>query len=598
MADSTILGPRVGRLLTSVERAARMADETAFSVPDEIRRTAFAVGDRHILTAWHCIRDAIPSQSLLWFRIRSDDDPGNRTYIYIPVRLSNYDASYDVAALTIDDPRLEELGLTVTQASALLAHVIIPLDVYVHDNDTVRVIGFPLTASGADSDPYSGTVVETRLPLGNVTGLKVFLAGLAAASPADPHGLSGGPVLRLRQVGDLRQELAVGVIRLAPKGMTPETAAGGCVTATRIEDIIARLPEAAVALQATHGEATRPHALVAHGRKNVLITCHATWRWLRDSVVEVNDPELGQLVGWPHFFDEPLAHRRPTAIGTAYGLKLALVLGEQDFRPDRSQLTETLWKLRRADGGWGARTGTEVSRPEVTALVLGALSSSGFDPGRLAIARAVFEESLAAGLDAVAMERTNIVSAIMRGLMRSSPRSPQLTSLRMLLLSGAIQDSERSDLLCWSSRLKGENEPFPPPSVVHTAQAVIALLRARYVLGEDAQSRTAVDQAVRWLRAHRGLANQTEQIRRFITADRWETLTVRHFTAAWVARALLLAPASSVAADPLLDEAMRQVWRACNDGLWEWDDGERPLWMSYQGSSVIRDFALHTSMEV
>jgi Trypsin len=594
MTDSMPLGPGVGRILTGDERITRMAGETAFSIPDEILRSAFVISTRHVLTAYHCVRDT-PDRSLLWLRLRSDG-AHSRTYIYVPLRLSNYDETFDVAALAIDEPRLGEVGLSPARATALLGQNAVPLEISVRDQDHVQVVGFPESATGADSDTISATVETARLPLGDATGLKLFGQALAAISPVEPHGLSGAPVLLESQVGDFRTQVAVGVVRAVPRSSIPGIASGGCIIATRMADVIDRLPEAAVAWQATQKKAP-PSLRTTKGRKNVLIVSDTCRRRLRESIVEVDDSQLGPLVGWPHFFNEPQAHRRPTAIGTAYGLKLALVLGAQDFGPSRSQLAETLWKLRRADGGWAARTGTEVSRPEVSALVLGALSLSGFDAALLAGAQTEFERSLAAGLDSVAIERTNIVSAVMRGLIRSSPSSSQLAPLRSLLLAGAIQDPRHGGLLCWSDRLQTENEVLPP-SVAHTAQAVVALIRARHVLGEDAQSKTAVDQSVRWLRADGGLDNQTEQIRRFVAENKpWETLTIRHFTAAWVARALLLAPAASQpAGDSLLDEAMRRVWQSFHEGLWQWENGERPVWMSYQGASVARDFAMHTSL--
>ena len=32
--------------------------------------------------------------------------------------------------------------------------------------------------------------------------------------------------------------------------------------------------------------------------------------------------------------------------------------------------------------------------------------------------------------------------------------------------------------------------------------------------------------------------------------------------------------------------------QAQRDGAWEWDDGDRTLWMMYQGASVMRDYAM------
>ena len=68
----------------------------------------------------------------------------------------------------------------------------------------------------------------------------------------------------------------------------------------------------------------------------------------------------------------------------------------------------------------------------------------------------------------------------------------------------------------------------------------------------------------------------------------WNPLTVRHFTAAWVARALLLASAIDLPeAGILLIEAVRRVWQTHRDGYWEWNDNERPVWMAYQAVCVL-----------
>jgi hypothetical protein len=117
------------------------------------------------------------------------------------------------------------------------------------------------------------------------------------------------------------------------------------------------------------------------------------------------------------------------------------------------------------------------------------------------------------------------------------------------------------------------------------------------MIGDDQQTRTALAGATRWLVSRRDLGDQTEQIRRFVADDHpWDTLTLRHFTAAWVARALLLAPLAEFSgADALLTDAIRGIWGNYRDGYWEWEGRERPLWMSYQSACVLRDFALRTS---
>lgn len=597
MADRHTPGPRVGRILTADERVARLANEAAFALDDEILRSAFAISAQHLLTAWHCIRNDAVDWSSLWFRLRSGN-PQERSYVYIPVRLTNYDEAFDVAALTVDAQRLEEAHLNMASARALLDKASIPLDTAVHDNDRIQVMGFPESGTSADSDTNSATVVDTRLPLGEVSGMKLFGPAFGAVSPVDPHGLSGGCVVKQSQVSGEPSYVAVGVVRAAPTGSVPGIAAGGCLIATRIEDLADRIPEVSAALRESARTVSEIGPAIHSSNPSALNISQSCWRMLQESLVQVDDPELGSLVGWPHFFNEPADHRRPTAIGTAYGLKLSLVLGGYDYGLDRSKLAATLWKLRRNDGGWAARTGTGVSRPEVSALVLGALASCGFDETLLASAGRALEEALTRDRDPVAFQRTYVASAVIRGLIRYRPTSARLAEFRTVLLSGAIQDARHGNLLCWSSRLETEEDATAFPSVAHTAMAVVALARAGQVLGEDGRTHDAIEQSVRWLRDHRNLISQTEQIRRYV-ADNvpWDALTVRHFSASWVARALLLVSAATPSGpDDLLDEAMRQVQSAYRDGFWEWDDGERPLWMTYQAASVLRDFAMRCSV--
>jgi hypothetical protein len=588
VAASQLTDLRAGRLLTSAEKAARAADEAAFATGNEVLRSAFAISAQHVLTAWHCVRDVTQEPALLWFRAR--EKPGIPSYAYIPVRLSNYDETFDVAALAIDWHRLGEANLTQAQTTAFLSEVSIPLSTGVTLHEQLQVMGFPESASGADGDTNWASVVDTKLPLGAATGLKLYGSAFAAVSPVDPHGLSGGPVLRAGTGGDSRA--AVAVIRAAPTSSMAGAASGGGLIATRIQDVAGRLPEIAVALAgAAPAASAQAHAGASPGR-NALDLLHACWERLRDSMIETDDPDLGHLIGWPHFFDEPAENRRPTGISTAYGLKLVLALGVHDNRPDRSGLAETLWKLRHADGGWSARTGKGLSRPEVSALVVSALSTVGFSSAHIAEAAAALESACAADRDPVTTERTYVASAAMRGLVSCGSRLPRLAQLRAVLLAGAIRDPERDNLPCWSIKLRSGTGETLLPSAPHTAMAIVALQRTRGLLGEDAASRAAEQQAARWLRICGDLANQTEQIRRFIPNGDWDTITIRHFTAAWVARALLLTPPDD--SDALLENAMRQVWRACRDGLWEWDDGEHPVWMSYQGASVTRDYALRS----
>ncbi|NEC88788.1 hypothetical protein [Streptomyces sp. SID12501] len=314
------------------------------------------------------------------------------------------------------------------------------------------------------------------------------------------------------------------------------------------------------------------------------------------------DPERGRLTGWSHFLEEGQAGEPPTAIGTAYGLHTVLTLGATDGRLAPSELVETLWRLRLRDGGWAARTGAGVGRPEVTALVAGVLSRAGADRGRLDEAVASLEQMLQLGEDPEGLARTYVVTTALRGLVRAAPHSPLIASLRAELLSGTLRDAEHGGLLCWGAWLGGPTGLWsaPSPSTVHTAQAVLALSRAAQVLQEDNHCRQSREQGVRWLLTAGGLDNRVEHVRRSLSPPQQgrDHAVVRHFTAAWVAKALLSTPADYLAggADSeqrrvdRLEAAVAAVWRSQSDGVWGWEDDRylRPIWMTYQGLSVLR----------
>ncbi|MGI5193962.1 hypothetical protein ACQEVY_10025 [Streptomyces sp. CA-288835] len=325
----------------------------------------------------------------------------------------------------------------------------------------------------------------------------------------------------------------------------------------------------------------------------------------------VDDPECGRLTGWPHSLGESAG--RPTPVGTAYGLHIALDLGVPDGRLSTGDLVETLWRLRLPDGGWSARSQGTVARPEVTALVLGAMARAGVDPDRVAAEVARCESGFTLELDRAGRELTHVVTTVLRGLLRAAPRSDILPLLREALVDGAITDPRRRHRRCWSYRLAPRHGP---PSALHTSQAVVALDRAARVLGESANARAAREDGIRWLLAcpdaphHEclDLTSLREEVRRPRPDDpsRHEVLNVRHFTASWVVRALLTSGARDIAREDgmeaewreRLDGAATAVWAAQTDGIWTWpredttSELRRPMWMTYQGLSALRAHAV------
>ncbi|MFC7302957.1 hypothetical protein ACFQVC_01830 [Streptomyces monticola] len=448
--------------------------------------------------------------------------------------------------------------------------------------------------------------------------------GPAPGPVPDPDGTPGGRAGRF--VGWLGRfsSLAAGyvvfqsLVGVLPDDLSGDTAryavAGSCGVGTAVAVwLAASLLRARAAERAPRDGA--PQVAVPGAFPEVAA---AAYTHLAAQLARLDDPDRGPLTGWPHALDEQPFPVRPTALGTAYGLHIVLDLGVPDGRIRAGELVQTLWRLRLADGGWAARSQGTVPRPEITALVLGALARAGADPEQLRAEAALCESRFTPEREPAGLELTHVVTTVLRGLLRAAPESAALPRLRDSLVEGAITDPLRQHRRCWGARFTPLQGRRVVPSPVHTAQAVVALDRAARVLGEEDRdaraARAAREDGIRWLLScpgplHDGcpdLANSHESVRRPHPQDaaRHEVLSVRHFTPAWVLRALLTPGARQLAADEGLDGQWRElvtgaaaaVWRRQTDGIWRWDgegdDLGHPLWMTYQGLSALRCHAL------
>jgi hypothetical protein len=254
--------PRVGRILIGAERAAAQSGGLA---DGEMLRSAFVITGPYVLTAWHCVRDANDAEPV-WFRFRPDAGLAGQRYAYLPLRVVNADKKLDLAVLALDTDLLTGESLSAADAAGLLTGMIIPVGRYVDIGEDVRVMGFPASKPGSDSDTFSADVIDTALLLGSVNCLKLRGDEFAAYDPVDPHGLSGGPVLKARDLslGASEGEVAVGLVRGVPEregdGTSPggalTTSSGGAVIATRLADAV-HLPEIGAALLADASRARR-----------------------------------------------------------------------------------------------------------------------------------------------------------------------------------------------------------------------------------------------------------------------------------------------------------------------------------------------------
>ena len=285
--------------------------------------------------------------------------------------------------------------------------------------------------------------------------------------------------------------------------------------------------------------------------------------------------------GWSQYIADPVP---PSAIGTSYGLRIAMALDIRSSEMSYSLIVKSLLDLQRNGGGWAASTQRGIGRPEVTAWVLGAAFRAGLDHEVTATLVKVLENMTKMG-DPVALNRTTIISTIVSTLADVAPKSEQLSSLSELLVKGAGSAGEG---LSWGEVVDGG----PKNSVPHSARAVVALKKAARVLPTAAGLNVAANEGIRWLvQPERSLLATDEQIRRPVGDGDVDALFVGQFSAAWVARAIMTSSNPSTYEDALR-RAVREVVACQEEGIWRWHDNTTPIWMTYQGVSVLRDYLL------
>ncbi|MFD9036583.1 hypothetical protein ACFVZW_36430 [Streptomyces sp. NPDC059567] len=294
------------------------------------------------------------------------------------------------------------------------------------------------------------------------------------------------------------------------------------------------------------------------------------------------------LHGWSQYLDDPVP---PTAVGTAYGLRLVTLLDVRDGRISRHRLAQTLLALQKPGGGWAASTQRELGRPEITAWVLSALFRAGLDDGLKDEFVRVLEGMLDPAVDSIGMNSTTVVAAAVSTLAEVAPASPKLPELaRRLVDGGRSQEISGQTLTHWSESLSGGAH-----SPVHTARAVTALHQAAAVVRTNSAWLNAARAGVASLcETDISLHTTVEQLRRPVADGSVDALFVGHFTAAWVARAIMSGDVSAAHEERLRD-AVGDVLQARRNALWRWHDGSAPIWMTYQGARVLKDYALGNS---
>jgi hypothetical protein len=152
--------------------------------------------------------------------------------------------------------------------------------------------------------------------------------------------------------------------------------------------------------------------------------------------------------------------------------------------------------------------------------------------------------------------------------------------------------AEYDQYLLWPEKVIDQDRLAAAASTVHTARAVRALAQIQAVR-PSTELAGAVEQACDWLIDHAALENVSEILERPLDATVERTF-IRHFTAAWVVKALV--SAGLPASHPALSAAVAQVWRRYYDGfaLWTYRNGDIPIWMTADAIDSLRLASLAT----
>jgi hypothetical protein len=95
-----------------------------------------------------------------------------------------------------------------------------------------------------------------------------------------------------------------------------------------------------------------------------------------DADLRVGEHSNTPTYGWSQYIGDKVP---PSAIGTSYGLRTAMLLDIRSTRINYGRIVGSLLTLQRPGGGWAASTQRGIARPEVTAWILPPAMRAGMD---------------------------------------------------------------------------------------------------------------------------------------------------------------------------------------------------------------------------
>jgi len=327
------------------------------------------------------------------------------------------------------------------------------------------------------------------------------------------------------------------------------------------------------------GGADEPPRLAFGGPMSLTLLRRNVVRALLDHLSEdlANDGRPGY--GWHRDLDDDSL--RISALSTAFGLRAVMLAGGRDWQVSQPRVREMLRRLELPSGGWSAQDAGPLARPEVTGVVLSALHDAGEDERYIADHIGIVAEALDRRIEGAEPARPYVLASTLLELSRLGLDDEH----GRRFAQGLVDLAEPTDGgHAWPVVVRPRRLGTSTPSTTHTACAVTALTSWARRLNDLRLLEIAMSGRT-WLEGHADLGLDDEEIRIERPDGGEEQQIVRHFTPAWVLRALMDTGADPM--DPLPQAALRAVgsYYSHGDALWRWpgSGGSFPVWMTWHG---------------
>ena len=126
-----------------------------------------------------------------------------------------------------------------------------------------------------------------------------------------------------------------------------------------------------------------------------------------------NTADDGSALGWCHYLGAYSQHQSASVLSSAFALRILMLTSFESRSISPRAVTSWIRTKAKEDGGWSAQSQREYSRPEVTAIVAGALSRlDGLDEDLRKASRSI-EDAVESGSDPLATTDTYVVATIL-----------------------------------------------------------------------------------------------------------------------------------------------------------------------------------------